>query len=90
MDDIIQEKGYKHVRIAEVYFAKDDKILLKFYEYPITFGSIMNLKMLSKEANDEAINLLESVPSSMNWCVEENGDLIVIDPHIDFIAKNPS
>ena len=80
MNDIMEGK-YKNIKLAEVYFQKEDKILLKHYNNPYIIALHGRNTI---EPNDLALEELEDLLMAwiaMDFCVEENGDLIVIDPH---------
>jgi hypothetical protein len=76
----LEKRGCEHIRIAKPYFFKEDRLLVEFLKNAYQFGGAANKRQASEDAKEEAWDIL-MMSFSMEWFVEENGDLVVLDPH---------
>ena len=79
-EDVIKENGWNNLKMAETYFGNDNKILLKYYPLSFNSNNSSDRDKISFEALEDLINLA-STWRHFDTCMDEKGDLIIIDPH---------
>jgi len=76
MDELLQCRGYKHIRVAKTFIGDNHKILLEYG------GKMLDSKgPVIKEINEEWYDLCMTM-NHMEFCIQPDGNLVVIDPHV--------
>jgi len=86
MDKLLHSNQYKHIRVAKTFFGTSDKILLEYCKFRYNMQQSTNSVHANAAAIEELWNLgMMGIP--MDLCVEPNGDLIILDPHIPILDR---
>lgn len=97
-EDLIKAKGLSHIRVAKTYFGDNDRILLEYCGKIFDPDEGKKIEMFTKEGIDLPEEYKDYIPvnkqafeewyelkmavNHIEFCIQPNGDLIVIDPHI--------
>ena len=80
-EEMIINSNYKNIRIAEVYFLKENKLLMEYLEEILDKKNILNYE-LKWEAKEELYDLMMTfLHFEIGRNKKDKDKLVVIDPH---------
>ena len=78
LNDIIESNGYKHIRAAKTFIGGNDRILIEYGGHRLFDPKKDSGNM---DIFEEWCDIL-TTQSHMEFCIQPDGNLIAIDPHV--------